>query len=282
MRAQWLRFGVAIPLALAMLLAVPAFAQADQSDVSSDAVLHEPFAATSYVRIVRVLPNGKQQFMRNVRYPILLARDSAGRVRLDVVPNPPEECDDLKMPIPPVCSSWSIVIFDPRAQTTTRWEGGVRGFHGPVVFKLSPSQLEDAESSTRTMPKQPTANSLDDPSVTFESLGEKDIQGIRATGIRMTTVHWLDQAGARVRTVHIHEVWTSESMQLVVRIIDGDPDGEEMIAGLDHVSLGEHPDLFQLPDVYPTRFYDQSHLASDSLSLLTSWFVQMPDQGDSD
>ncbi|MGB6133292.1 MAG: hypothetical protein WBG54_16050 [Acidobacteriaceae bacterium] len=271
-------------MALAVMSAGPIFGQADQPDTNSGgAVLHEPFSAISYIRVVKVSPDGKRQFIRNVQYPMRLARDSAGRIRLDVVPNPPpEECDQMEMLTPPVCSSWPVVIFDPHAQTMTHWAGGAFGYHGPVVIKLSPAQMDDAESSTLAMPKQPTADSLDDSNVTFEQLGERKIDGVRAAGTRMTRVLWLDQGegGSGVRTVHIREVWISEPMHLVVRIIDGDPNGEETIAGLDHISLGDHSDLFQLPSGYPVRFSDNGRFLGNDLSLLASWFVQLPGQGD--
>jgi len=271
-----LRLEAAIPLALALLSASPTFGQSNQPDTSSGAVLHEPFSATSYVRVVKILPDGKQQFIRNVRYPIRLARDAEGRVRIDIAPNPGEECDQMQMLTPPVCDDWAVVVFDPHAQTSTHWVGGEIGYHGPVVVKLTTSQFQDAETATLTLPSQPTADTLDDPNATFQDLGEKQIDGIDANGIRITRVLWLDQGGAsRVRTVHIHEVWTSEPMHLVVRIIDGDPNGEETIAGLDHVSLGDHPELFQLPSGYRTMFYDQGRYAGDDISLLGSWFVQL-------
>lgn len=270
-------------------------AQADQNDTdSAAAVRRQPFSAISYVRVVKVLPDGKQQFIRNLRYPIRLARNSEGRVRLDLAPNPPPECDRPEMIVPPVCPSWPVVIFDPDAQTATHWENGERGYHGQVIVKLSPSQLEEAESSTLRMPAQPikqSVDSLDDPNVTFEKLGEKEIEGVSATGTRVTTVYRLDQAGSQSRRVHIQEVWVSEPMQLVILMIDGDPQGEETIAGLDHISLGDHPDLFQLPAGYPARFYERSRpagdfnsllqirIANDDLSLLASWFVRLPGQG---
>lgn len=281
MRAQWLRFELAITLALVMLSANPGFAQSSQPDTSSGAVLYEPFSAVSYVREVKILPNGKQQFIQNVRYPTRLARDAAGRIRIDIVTDPPEECDQMQMLSPPACPDWPVVIFDPHAQTSTHWEGGEFGYHGPVVVNLTTSQLQDAETATLTMPSQPTAETLDDPNATFQSLGERQIDGIDTTGIRITRVFWLDQGGARVRTVHIHEVWVSEPMQLVVRIIDGDPTGEETVAGLDHVSLGDHPDLFQLPSGYRVYHYDQGRFIGDDISLLASWFVRLPDESDS-
>lgn len=97
-----------------------------------------------------------------------------------------------------------------------------------------------------------------------------------ATGTRTTTIRSLDRAGAQIRAVHIHEVRVSEPMQLIMRIIDGDPTGEETIAGLDHFSFGDHSELFQLPVGYPARLYEHSDLADDALSLLASWFLQLP------
>lgn len=269
--------GKAIIFALAFTSANSLTLHADEPGSNAQgAVQRKPFSAVSFMREVKVLSDGNHQFIRNLRYPIRLARDPAGRVRLDVVLNPDAECNEMELLAPPVCSEWSVVIFDPHTQTVTHWVDGERGYHGPVVIKLRPSQLEDGEHSTAAMPAQPKSDSFDDPDTTFEKLGDREIQGILATGTRVTNTHWIDQAGSRIRKIYIHEVWTSEPMQLVVRIVDGDPSGEEVIAGLEHVSLKYDPTLFKLPQGYPVRQTDKAQFADEDVStVIASWFVQL-------
>lgn len=178
MQRQTLKMAVVIAVALAVISArARVFDACDPEMSPSDAVRNEPFSAESYVRIMKMVPDGKQQFIRNGRYPIRLARSSEGRVRLDIVPNPPPECDHLAVLVPPPCPNWAVVIFDPRAQTTTRWERGERGYHGPVVVKLSASQLGDEEGSTLKLPAQPTIGSVEDPKIIFTSIGQREIDG---------------------------------------------------------------------------------------------------------
>lgn len=49
------------------------------------ALAGHPFSAVKYARTIRVLPGGKQQFIRNERYPIRIARDSAGRLMMQKI-----------------------------------------------------------------------------------------------------------------------------------------------------------------------------------------------------
>ena len=69
-------------------------------------------------------------------------------------------------------------------------------------------------------------------SVTTEDLGGKTGEGLRATGVGTTTMYPAGHSGNKTPIAIIHEVWKSPEMRLVVKIVDGDPHGEETIRTL--------------------------------------------------
>jgi hypothetical protein len=93
---------------------------ADSSETSPLIVGH-PFTAINYARRVKVLPDGKLQFIRNQRYPTRIARDADGRLMMQGIHSDQlqSECDRLDLPVPPVCPSWDVIVIDPVAHTVT-------------------------------------------------------------------------------------------------------------------------------------------------------------------
>jgi len=232
----------------------------------------QPFSATRYVRKVKILPDGEQQFLRNDRYPVQIARDSEGRIHVQSV-DPKPDCDRPELLKPPACSISSVLIFDPAARTITHWPEGELAAHISVVLKLSDQQVQDAENSTTTLPDYNPISNWDGASFTTKVLGEKIIEGIRATGVRTTKEIPAGHLGNKQPILTIHEVWTSADMKLIVKVIDGDPSGEETISGLQHVSLSPDSDLFQSPEDYEIQHSDRVGKFVDSDLLdLAEWF----------
>ena len=210
--------------------------------MNANAVTGHPFSAIKYSRTVKIMPDGKQQFIRNERYPVQLGRDSKGRVLLQTMGVQPE-CDQPELPEPPKCPVWDHLLFDPVAQTMTHWTGGEIGGGGTVIIELSPEQVAEANELTLNIHQNMNEPNSEDSSVTWKSLGQKEIEGVTAAGVRTTTVHPAEYPG-KAPTRTIHEVWVSTEMKLVIQVIDGDPQGEETISGLEHISQTPDPSLF--------------------------------------
>jgi hypothetical protein len=72
---------------------------------TSPLIVGHPFSAIKYARSVRILPDSKQKFLHNERYPTRIARDADGRLLIQVIhsDNLLPDCDQLDLPIPPVC-----------------------------------------------------------------------------------------------------------------------------------------------------------------------------------
>jgi hypothetical protein len=240
----------------------------------------QPFSAISYVRRMEVSDNGKPEFIRNERYPLNLARDSDGRVRLDIVLNPSPDCNQLTLPIPPPCPYKHVILFDPAAQTITHWQDAEQAGRAAAVIRLSAPQLHDAEAATSQPPAdEPREQSSERVAVTVEDLGTRDINGIVATGRRTTTMRWKDSLRTGTPVIRIHEIWRSPLLDLVVRVIDGDPKNQEVISGLDHFSADPDPSLFHAPDGWPLYSRNQSDLLDQDVTLLGSWFLSVDAAG---
>jgi len=85
-----------------------------------------PFSAISFVKTVRNLPDGKQQFIRYDNLPFQIARDSQGRVRVQDVNGVGCEPPATLIFVP--CHAWSVIVFDPAMRILTDWvEGDVAG-----------------------------------------------------------------------------------------------------------------------------------------------------------
>ncbi len=247
-------------------------------------IIGHPFTAIKYARRVKVLPDGKLQFIRNQRYPIRIARDNDGRLMMQMIHSDDllSECDRLDLPVPPVCPSWGVFVIDPVAHTVAHWVEGELGAHSAVDFPLSPQRLQEASDQTFSLPALgPDFTEEDGKMHTFD-LGDRDIEGIQAHGVRWTLDYDAnDQAGRTVHRTRIHEVWTSAEMQLIVRVIDGDPNGEDTIWGLEKISLAPDAALFRPPDGYEMQHRMSAQWAGrvdqfvhQDFEFLHEWFAE--------
>ncbi len=234
-----------------------------------------PFSAISFVKTVRNLPDGKQKFVRYDNFPFQIARDSQGRVRVQYVDG--VECEPPATLIFAPCYVWKVIVFDPTTRTLTHWADGSNGGHEAATIQLSDQQVESGETSTSVMPEdhyQPDENAT---SVTTEELGEKVIGKIRATGARTTAIYPAGYQGNKTPITIIHEVWISKQMRLILRVIDGNPQGEETIAGLEHISRAPDLGSFGPPGGWKIfRWYDKKSqsYADPSIANLENWFVK--------
>jgi hypothetical protein len=225
-----------------------------------------------------MLPGGKQQFLRNEQYPGKLARDSEGRVRVKFVDETQGQCDQPAMIVPPPCAAWSAVVFDPILAKVTHWGEGEIAAHVAVVIFPAVAQIVEAEVATSNLPEDCGVQAENGAEVTTQNLGNKVIDGISATGARVTSVIPAGHFGNKDPITRIHEVWTSTETKLVVKTIDGDPNGEETISGLDHVSFAPDAALFQPPEGYEIQVRNEPEFLGrffdGDLHELAKWFVK--------
>jgi len=83
----------------------------------------------------------------------------------------------------------------------------------------------------------------------------------------------MNQDGQIMQRTRIHEVWASAEMQIIVRVIDGDPNGEETVWGLEKISLAPDGALFRPPEGYDMTHREYSDLwAAGDFEKLKTWF----------
>jgi hypothetical protein len=242
-----------------------------------------PFTAIKYATRVRVLPNQKLQFIRNERYPTRIARDADGRLMMQVQSIQSDhlffpECDRLDMPVPPACPVWRVFVIDPVAHSVTHWGEGENAPKSAVTFPLTQARLDEAADATSALLALEPDFSLEDGEVDKVDLGDEILEGIPVHGVRWTARRGVNEDGHTVYRVRIHEVWTSKEMQLIMLVIDGDPNGEEKIWGLEKISLAPDASLFRPPDGYGTHHETNPDryrlLGVDDFEDLKSWFAQ--------
>jgi hypothetical protein len=259
------------------LLAQDAYTVVPGANTSALIVGH-PFSAMKFARRIKVLPDGREQFLRNERYPTLIARDSSGRLMMQVVHKDElQGCDQLDLLNPPPCPMWNVFVIDPVSSKVIHWPGGETAAHDAIELPLTPTRLADVATATSNSPVLGPGFSDEDGKVTKEDLGSRRIEGIPAHGVRWT-LRYQSHEGARIeQRTRIHEEWASPEMQLIVRVIDGDPKGQETRWGLEKISVSPAPDLFRPPNGYKTYHRNSDHwegqdLVAEDFEDLKAWF----------
>jgi hypothetical protein len=218
-------------------------------DIPSSTQSTIPFSATRYWREIMVLSDGRSKFLRHLRHPAAWARDAEGRVRIQTIEFE-GECDQPTKLVPAECDQWAVDVFDPTNQTITGW---LEGRFAADITIIVPLTSEEVAELLATTSEFPTPAALpDDPSIDTLTvdLGEKEIDGISAHGIRTTYTYPAGYQGRKSTSTRIHEVWKSPNFEIPVREIDGDPKGKEIVRGLEKISLTPDPSLFKEPENY--------------------------------
>jgi len=253
-------------------------------DNLSSLVVGHPFTAIKYARRVRVHADGKLQFVRNLRCPTSIARDADGRLTMqDVnVESVSSECRWVDTPTPPVCPNREVFVVDPVAHTWTHWLEGDSAHRAAIKFPLTPERLNEAVTSTTLLPALEPSFTDEDGKIRTVDLGDREIETVPAHGFRWTLLYDENRDGHSVHRTRIHEVWTSVSMQLILRVIDGDPSGEQTVWGLERISAAPAASLFQPPNGYQVQDHCMDlrmsrqcdELTKSDFEILHQWFAE--------
>ena len=253
-------------------ISAPAGPATDTDASQSGIVTGQAFSAIKYTRTVQVQPSGKRLITAEGHH-VRLARDRSGRIYMAGGNAGLENCDLPSLGKLPLCEAWNTLLFDPAAGTMTHWvEGEIGDKTQYGVIKLLDDQLADAEQRTSALEESRAETSGTEPGIMVQKLEERLIGGVKATGVRTTVTH--SGSGGNPATT-IHEVWTSAKMRLVLRVVDGDPHGEETVSGLNHISLTPDAALFQAPTERILRQWkDRIGDANRDIDDLTGWLVK--------
>ena len=171
-----------------------------------------------------------------------IIRDSQGRVRTETAFTPPGQTTPVKR----------ISIHDPVAgvshelnpQNKTARTIQVRG---PGRF----GQAGNAGPGSR-MPRNASGTSRPaDPNVKTEDLGTQTINGVVATGTRITRTIPAGAIGNAQPLVTVHERWVSTDLKVPVMIKTTDPRSGTSVTELTNINRAEpDPSLFTVPSDY--------------------------------
>jgi hypothetical protein len=149
-----------------------------------------------------------------------------------------------------------ITITDPSALTVTTLDPQSRTAyisHVPASMLTTARTLTPGNASATPDGRPAGAVSGVDANTTTESLGTKELDGLRVVGLRTTHTAPASEAGGKpyVSTV---ETWTSPDLKIVVMIQTQTSNGDRHITRLENIVRTEPgTELFRVPSGYTVR-----------------------------
>jgi hypothetical protein len=204
-----------------------------------------PYSAQEVTIEQQVLPGGN--VIQNQR-TTNIARDSQGRVRMETTPAARAQQriapngTNRQQPGP------HITIHDPVAGVTRQVDTQNKAVHEMAMHPMGPRGGNAAAPRPRAQNQQaPPA----DPNVVTENLGTQTINGVAATGTRMTRTIPAGEIGNSAPIQIVHETWMSTDLKVAVMTKFTDPRFGATVTQLTNISRTE-PDagLFQVPTGY--------------------------------
>jgi len=230
----------------------------------------QPFSAIKYSATFKNVPGGRPVLKGEI-HRLMLARNDGGALVISGADQIGESCDLPGLGDLPLCSYWETSLFQPDKNTMWHWSSGSVADRTQITqMDMQPSERLEVERLTSLIGVKPFSEIHADPDMKLEDLGQRDIEGVHAKGYRITTT---TRAGDGLPPKHqIHEVWYSSELHLVIAMIDGDPAGEETIAGLIRLDRSPAPSLFQPPSDRIVRHWPDSrpYVGSD-LQAFKAW-----------
>jgi hypothetical protein len=259
---------LAVPLGLAQRLSIgtktgPVLTSLGMPDVGSSAritlaagsrfgpnaggvVTGEPYSAQQESRTVRTLAD--RTHITDDGQSITYYRDSLGRTRTEVMPPPAAEFTG-EGPKPSVL----VDIGDPVAGYRYTLDSNSHTAYRAPLGALPPSASgAGGRGDATATPKEETAGTERlHPEISADQLGTQTIEGMAATGTRMTTIYPAGFFGNDRPITTVRETWMSKELGRPVLERTSDPLNGETTMRLTNISRSE-PDssLFQPPADY--------------------------------
>jgi hypothetical protein len=173
-------------------------------------------------------------------------RDSQGRVRTETAVQRPGASGART-------SATAVTIHDPVAGVVRRVDTQNRVVTEIPIRTGSPRNGA-AAGQRANLGRGPNARHGADPNVTTEDLGQQTINGVAATGHRITRTIPAGAMGNAQAIQSVREVWTSADLKVPVLIKTSDPRFGTTVTQLTNITRAE-PDaaLFQAPAGYTVR-----------------------------
>jgi hypothetical protein len=207
-----------------------------------------PYSGVEVVESTQTLANGN---VISHKTETTIYRDSVGRVRPEVTVTPRPRPGQTTAEAPHT----SITIHDPVARVTRELNSATktgreipmpRG-RGGVGAGARPAASTTTPRAGRGTPGTVPAN----PNVVHETLAMTTINGVQATGTRVTRTVPAGQMGNTQPFQTVHESWISADLKVPVLVKDTDPRSRTTTRQLINITRSEpDPSLFQVSSDY--------------------------------
>jgi len=189
-----------------------------------------PYTAVESTQFQQTLAGGNQ-ITRTEQTKV--SRDSSGRVRMERTVTPPGATTPLL----------EVSIFDPVARTVSELH--------PATLKATTMTLPPAKESSAGEARSHTRPANSNVQRATENLGTQTINGVAATGTRMTETIAAGAVGNAQAIQVVREVWESVDLKVPVQIKSTDPRFGTSVMNLTSIVTAE-PDasLFVVPSNY--------------------------------
>lgn len=207
----------------------PEFGIRSEGPWSKTPVTGAPYSATQITQFQQNLSGGNQ-ISRQEQSKVY--RDLQGRVRIEHTRTPPGA----------TAPETQVTIFDPVASATYLLDPATK-----TVVKLQLPPAHSATSQRQGRPAPPAGA----PQLSTEDLGKQAINGVPATGSRVTETIPAGAIGNAQPILVVRETWISTELKIPVQIKTTDPRFGNTSMQLSNIAQSE-PDasLFQVPSDY--------------------------------
>ncbi len=198
-----------------------------------------PYSAVEVRESQQVLPNGN---VISNRVQSNVARDSSGRMRTETtlpaqgqvgIASTPRTIINIHDPVAGVSRT-----LDPQAKTSRE-----------VSIRPGPGRGPNGNPAGR--PFQQPRTPRTDPNTVTETLAMQTINGVQATGTRVTRTIPAGQIGNAQPLQIVHEIWISADLKVPVMVKTTDPRNGTRTTQLTNITRAEpDPALFQAPSDY--------------------------------
>jgi hypothetical protein len=214
-------------------------------------VTNAPYTADAVTTVTQVLGDGTKI---EQRVTARFYRDSAGRVRREQTVIGLTAEPQTTVTITPEPGTGAAYALDANARTARRVGVGAAGVFlrtgagdqlSYAVNWVTPAGLSTSAGAVRIPAPTPGSGP------TEESLGTRQIEGVKATGRKSTTTIPAGQIGNDRPIVITDERWESPELKQIVRSLFHDPRTGDVEFQLTNINRREPPaDLFQVPTDY--------------------------------
>jgi hypothetical protein len=202
-----------------------------------------PYSAVRVTESTQTLPNGNvitRQTSTNVY------RDSMGRVRTETaVTQRGTGSAETGQP-----SRTVITIHDPVAGVTHELNPQTKTDR-EVRLSMNRGRAAAQGGRGNAQPRTNAGGATTNPNVVRESLGMQTVNGVQATGTRVTRTIPAGQIGNAQAIQTVHETWMSPDLKVPVTVRSSDPRSRTTTTQLTNITRSEpDPALFQPPADY--------------------------------